>query len=76
MQQIVIGLVSFWISNEYTWGAMEDYDYKNLQNGMTIQEQKLEWAYLSRESVLANEKFQQIFGEFAEAIGLHKEQKV
>ena len=28
VSQIVIGLVSFWISNEYTYGAMETYDFK------------------------------------------------
>lgn len=28
VSQIVVGLVSFWISNEYTWGSMDDYDFK------------------------------------------------
>jgi ubiquitin-conjugating enzyme E2 J2 len=28
--QIVMGLVSFWLDSEYTYGSVESYDYKNL----------------------------------------------
>ena len=56
VSQIVIGLVSFWISDEYTWGAVEDYEFESNPD-LSETEQKLNWAMSSRESVLKNEKF-------------------
>ena len=56
VSQIVIGLVSFWISNEYTWGAVEDYEFDSNPD-LSETEQKLNYAMCSRESVLKNEKF-------------------
>jgi len=73
VNQIVVGLVSFWLTNEYTYGAVESYDYPR---DMPLKERSLGFAMKSREEVLKNEKFQQIFGEYAEFIGITKEQTV
>ena len=69
-----MGLVSFWLSDEYTWGATECYDFKNKH--ITRDEQIQEWAQLSRESVLNHDKFKLIFADYAAAIGIDKVQNV
>lgn len=41
---------------------------------MKIEERSIGFAMKSRKEVLANEKFQQIFGAYADAIGINTEQ--
>jgi len=54
VNQIVIGLVSFWLTKEYTYGAIERHDYGQ---DMKIEERSIGFAMKSRKEVLANEKF-------------------
>ena len=71
--QIVLGLVSFWLSNEYTYGSVEEsYDYSSevLKND----ERSLYFASISRADVLAHEKFEAIFRPYAAAIGIEEPQ--
>jgi len=73
VNQIVIGLISFWLTNESTYGSVESYDYPR---DMPIKERSLGFAMKSRHEVLKNEKFQAIFGAYADAIGINQEQVV
>jgi len=66
VSQIVIGLVSFWLTNEYTYGAVEN----------TNNERSIGFAIKSRERVLNDEKFKQIFAPYAKAIGIEEEYKI
>ena len=69
--QIVLGLVSFWLQDEYTYGSVESYDYpENIK--LEPNEHSVRYAMLSREHVLSHEKFKEIFEPYAEAIGLDK----
>lgn len=72
MTQIVLGLVSFWLSGEYTYGSVESYDYKN--EPLRENDLKAMFAMKSREHVLNHEKYQEMFSKYAEAIGIDKEQ--
>lgn len=73
VNQIVIGLLSFWLTNEYTYGAVETYDYPT---DIDIKERSIGFAMKSRKEVLENEKFKLIFGEYADAIGINEEPNV
>lgn len=53
--QIVMGLVSFWLSNDYTYGAIESYDYN--QEPFKGKDLKTYFASKSKEHVLNHEKF-------------------
>ena len=72
--QIVLGLVSFWLDDEYTYGSVEQYDLDQLKMDLTHEEHSTRFAMLSRDHVLAHEKYQQIFAPYASAIGIDKEQ--
>ncbi len=74
MNQILIGLLSFWISNEYTYGAVEDYEFRNMSNplGLTKEQMIVNYAMQSREAVLADPKFKQVFGQYIPAIGIQE----
>ena len=76
MTQIVTGLVSFWLDNEYTYGSVESYDLSMANMGLTHEEHSTYWASISREHVLAHEKFQEIFAPYAAAIGIDKPQEL
>ena len=69
VNQIVIGLISFWITNEDTYGAFYDHEFKN-QKDFTPSENRQIMAMESREHVLSHEKFIEIFGEYTEALGI------
>lgn len=69
VNQIVIGLISFWITNEDTYGAYYDHEFKN-QKDFTPSENRQIMAMESREHVLSNKKFIEIFGEYSEALGI------
>lgn len=58
VNQIVIGLVSFWLTGEYTYGAVEEYDYPR---DISIYDRSIGFAMKSRKEVLENEKFKLIF---------------
>lgn len=76
VNQIVIGLVSFWVQNdEYTYGAVESYDLR-LEAGETATERRIQRAKESRKAVLAHEKFQQVLSKYADAIGINSEPEV
>lgn len=71
-----MGLVSFWLDSEYTYGSVESYDYSNerasFKNKADLQ---THFAMLSREQVLAHEKYS-IFAQYASAIGIDKQQEI
>mmetsp|Transcript_3861 Transcript_3861/g.5851 ORF Transcript_3861/g.5851 Transcript_3861/m.5851 type:complete len:165 (-) Transcript_3861:377-871(-) len=48
VSQIVIGLVSFWISGEYTYGSLESYDFPKNDYDLTSKEQIMQMARDSR----------------------------
>ena len=73
VNQIVIGLVSFWLCDEYTYGAVESYDFPN--DGISLAERRTLFASESRKHVLEQEKFA-IFKDYAEAMGITAEAKV
>jgi len=76
VNQIVVGLVSFWVQNdEYTYGAVESYDLK-LEAGETATDRRIQRAKESRKAVLAHEKFQQVLSKYADAIGINSEPEV
>jgi len=72
VNQIVIGLVSFWLTNEYTYGAVESYDYPQ---DIPLEDRRVGFAIKSREAVLNNNKFKEIFAPYAKAMGMEEEQK-
>ncbi len=56
---------------------MESCDFTSRGfNGLTQDEQKMDWAMSSREDVMKDEKFIQIFSEYTEAIGINKPQEI
>lgn len=73
--QIVMGLVSFWLTNEYTYGSIESYDYSGQPFKATSKELKHMFAMKSREHVMNHEKFF-IFEKYAAAIGIDQPQEV
>lgn len=74
--QIVMGLVSFWISNDYTYGSIEAHDYSGLPFLSKSKSLNQMFAMQSRQHVLNHGKFKQIFEPFAAAIGIDKEQDI
>jgi len=72
VNQIVVGLVSFWQqNNEYTYGAVESYDLK-CKNGETASDKRIDLAKKSREMVMKHEKWA-LFEKYASAIGIDQE---
>jgi ubiquitin-conjugating enzyme E2 J2 len=71
--QIVLGLVSFWLSGEYTYGSIESYDYSGQPYGATTSELKKMFAMKSRDHVMKHEKYP-IFEKYAAAIGIDQPQ--
>jgi len=69
VSQIVMGLTSFWLDNEYTYGSIESYDYDSKLD-LTPAQWSTKWAMESRASVMEHEKFKQIFEPYAAAIGI------
>merc|ERR1712151_1029323 len=79
VNQIVIGLQTFWQGGEHTYGAIEhgDYERKNGHaKGIDLKERSYGFAIKSREEVLNHPKFKEIFAYYADAIGITKEQEV
>jgi len=73
VNQIVLGLLSFWHTGEYTYGSVESYDYPR---DIPMDERRVGFAMKSGPEVLKNEKFQEIFAEYADAIGITKQEKL
>lgn len=74
VSQIVTGLVQFWLGGEGTYGSI----YSNRDYGdelLTLKQRRINFAMKSREAVLNHPKFKEIFSEFADAMGITKEQK-
>ena len=71
VSQIIIGLLSFWLTEEYTYGAAESYSYP--QDGLSLNKRRVNFARNSRESVLKHAKFIEVFTPYAEAIGINQE---
>ena len=69
VSQIVMGLVSFWLEDEYTYGSIESYDF---DDEYTLEERSIQFAMKSREEVLNHEKYF-IFAPYAAAIGIDQE---
>jgi len=71
VNQIVIGLVSFWVSGESTAGAIYpgETQPKGAKFGETESDARIEMAKKSRELVLNHEKFF-IFKDYADQIGI------
>lgn len=70
--QIVLGLQTFWYQDEYTYGSVDSYDYD--EEEMSLEERSVGFAMKSGAEVLKNEKFQEIFGDYADAIGITKQE--
>ena len=62
VSQIIIGMLSFWISDEHTYGASRLRD--NYQ-GLTVKEQRIKMAQNSRKTVLEHAKFKELFTPYA-----------
>ena len=76
VNQIVIGLISFWIANEYTYGAVEPYyDYPR-DDPINKDDRIIQFSKESRKSVLEHAKFKEIFADYADAIGINNEPDV
>ena len=71
-----MGLISFWLSNEDTYGAIEEMDYQEQPFKAETKELNQMFAMLSREKVLENEMFKKLFKPFAAAIGIDKDQEI
>merc|ERR1711976_847924 len=73
VNQIVIGLQTFWQGGEYTYGSVEHHGHGR---DMDITERSLGFAIDSRKLVLEHPKFKEIFEPYAEAMGINQEQDV
>merc|ERR1712029_657408 len=73
VNQIVIGLQTFWQGGEYTYGSVENNDYGR---DIPLKERSYGFAIQSRKDVLEHPKFKEIFGAYADAIGINEEQNV
>lgn len=73
VNQIVIGLQTFWQGGEYTYGSVESHDYGR---DIDLKERSYGFAIDSRKKVLEHPKFQEIFTPYADAIGINNEPKV
>jgi ubiquitin-protein ligase len=79
VNQVVIGLLSFWMGTEYTYGALEKYDLQNKSinpYGLSPKHLCVHLAMESRAKVLSHEKFQEIFSTFIDALGIKEEPKI
>jgi ubiquitin-conjugating enzyme E2 J2 len=74
VNQIVIGLISFWLQTEHTWGDTQ-YDYKWPENSLNKNEQILAFAKDSVEHVKSHEKFH-IFQDYADYIGINTREEL
>merc|ERR1712100_339385 len=69
VNQIVVGLVSFWQQHdEYTYGAVEDGEL-SLKNGESTADKRIDLAKKSREAVMKHAKWS-LFEPYAKAIGI------
>jgi hypothetical protein len=59
------------LTDEDTYGSVYDYDYPE-DPDWTFEQRKIQMAIDSREQVLKNGKFQEIFKEYIDAIGINK----
>merc|ERR1712113_423763 len=73
VNQIVIGLQTFWQGGEHTYGSVEGHDYPR---DIPLKERSYGFAIDSRKKVLEHPKFKEIFGAYADAIGINEEPKV
>jgi len=73
---VIIGLVSFWLTDEYTYGGMEHYDWNEKERDFPAFDKITKLALESRDLVLNHEKFKEIFTPYAEAIGINKKPEV
>lgn len=72
VNQIVIGLTSFWQTSEDTYGGVYNHEVQRLcKNGETPADCKMRLAKESREKTLKHEKFH-LFEAYADAIGINK----
>ena len=67
VSQIVIGLISFWLTDEDTYGSYEGYE----DNGLEEEEQQMAFAHDSVNHVKNHEKYS-IFKDYAEFIEIDK----
>lgn len=71
VNHIVLGLQTFWPTDEDTYGEFEHY---SVPKNRTWEQFTTECAMKSREEVLADEKFQTIFAPYMDAMGIKKVQ--
>ena len=57
VNQVVVGLVSFWLCNEYTYGSMEYHDFKGVDRELSKEDKITRFTIGSRKQVLEDEKF-------------------
>ena len=79
VNQIVIGLLSFWMQNEeYTYGAVSDHEKRELdpecdELNLTFTQVRTKLAMKSTQKVREHEMFKKIFEEFADVLGINTE---
>jgi len=73
VNQIVIGLNTFWQGGESTYGSVHHGHYPN---DISLKERSYGFAISSRQKVLEHPKFKEIFANYADAIGINEEPKV
>lgn len=71
VSQIVTGLQQFWVGNESTYGDVYNNEWGDTDL-LTLKDRRIQFAMESREAVLKHEKFQAIFGEYADVIGINE----
>ena len=73
VNQQVLGLQTFWHGGEGTYGSMYSYDFRReFRNyNLTEKEKSIKWARDSRENVLNQPKFKEIFAQYADVIGIN-----
>lgn len=73
VNQVVIGLVSFWQTNEDTYGGIYSGELdRRLRKGETRSDYRIGLAKKSREFVLAHPKYKAIFEKYGDAIGINQ----
>ena len=71
VNQIVLGLQTFWEGGEYTYGSVDDHEFRN--KGMNPSQYKKMLAMKSRQAVMDHEIYQMLFKQYGDAIGITQE---
>ena len=73
---IIIGMISFWISDEYTAGSCYYHNLPLEQQAEAKRLRRTEAAFKSAKDVLQHEKYKNILETFGQYIGINEKQSV